>query len=181
MYVTWNNVHNIEYIGRISHGNYSGIKNILLPLYDFVAENRSLRDVIAIHIFFVSPPLELRSEGAHSGRRISCRAAVSLRFQFWNGHEIPRVFYLFPGLPGLKGTRPLAASRVLHSRTKNRIFNRFSLLHLEAPGRVSSSLLSPSLSLSLSPFPLSLVEISSLPELYVADVKEKYERLKSPR
>jgi len=97
------------------------------------------------------------------GRRISCRAAVSLRFQFWNGHEIPRVFYLFPGLPGLKGTRPLAASRVLHSRTKNRIFNRFSLLHLEAPGRVSSSLLSSSLSLSLSLFPLSLCPSSKFP------------------
>jgi len=92
------------------------------------------------------------------GRRISCRAAVSLRFQFWNGHEIPRgVFYLFPGLPGLKGTRPLAASRVLHSRTKNRIFNRFSLLHLEAPGRVSSPPPPPSL------FPLSLCLSSKFP------------------
>lgn len=56
-------------------------------------------------------------------------------------------------------------------RTKNRIFNRFSLLHLEvAPGaaRRGAARRSP-------------VEISSLPELYVADVKEKYERLKNSR
>lgn len=91
------------------------------------------------------------------------------RFQFWNGCEIPRgVFYLFLGPRIARRKAPCArASRSQHplSRTKSRIFNRFSL-HLA------------SLSLPLS---ASLVEISSLPELYVADVKEKYERLKSPR
>jgi len=96
--------------------------------------------------------LFLRFGRAHSGATNFMPSRGLPLFQFWNGHEIPRgVFYLFPSLPGLKGTRPPLA----FSTRGQRIVFLTASRYCTSKHR-GGSLLFLSLSLSLSRLSLCL-------------------------